>query len=457
MSRGSQQLVAYIALKHPLSIDLDQAEDELSLQRIGELRDHLKQTLPSYMLPRAWSLLPDIPLTRNGKIDRKALLATERHSTYQSQQQKLNSQQFVAPRNAIEEVLASIWLSVLNIEKVSVHDDFFNLGGLSFDAVRCLSLIKEQLNKTLSLGDMWECRTIARLATYMQKSRAGERRLVILGEGESASQYFMIHPGGGQVVGYYPLAERLTGTSLGISASARDIDNGGMKSIAFIAQRYIELIRRQQQRGPYTLIGWSSGSYIAFEIAFQLERLGEGVAGLFIIDAPAPLEHTPVLPMDMLKGFFEDLGLGLSIKLIDGFSLSSLDQKAQFARICDHFNQIQAVPLDREQLYPIFRVFSACVNASRDYDPLLMQVPESARSLVGVKKTHAPITVIRAQQGLVTEFARHPYQQELHWGWCQLSHSQVQGITLPGTHHTLLQAPQVAAVADCISRHSNQV
>ena len=481
--KKDKRLVAFVVLKNTTISTLGKAEKKCLLQNsIITFSEYLKKSLPSYMVPHAWALLAEIPLTRNGKIDRKALLAVDHNDRGESNQgksdqgksdqektcrkdgsQRASIQQVLPntinqqPRNAIEERLLTIWLRILNRESLSIYDDFFDLGGRSFDAVRCLALIKEQLGNTLSLGDIWEYRTIVRLAEYIGHNKDNSSPLIMLNDIRGKQPCFMIHPGGGQVVAYYPLAKYLHGPCLGLCALERDVDRDDMHSIEAIASRYTTLIRRQQKRGPYQLVGWSSGSYIAFEIAFQLEQLGELVNKLVIIDAPAPMQHLTISPMDMLKGFFEDLGLGLPISRIDALVVSGQDEKSQFTRICDDFNQTPTIHLSVDQLYPMFRVFSACVNASRNYDPLgICDRLVSQRVAQRVpKKVNASIVVIRAQEGVVTEFASHPYQEQLDWGWQYLTHTHIEATSILGTHHTILQEPQVNIVADYINKHSH--
>lgn len=449
-----KQLVAFIVPDDKALMVLDHDQKELFRQQTSNvLSSYLKEFLPNYMLPSVWALIPEVPLTANGKVDRKALLLMD-HGDYKFQHHKNINRPVLSPRTPTEKSLAAIWSIVLNLENLSINDDFFELGGRSFDAVRCVALIKEQLDRELSLGDMWEFRTISRLAEHIANDTDSHHRLVLLNEGGTERQYFMIHPGGGQVVGYYPLAEKLNGASFGLFALEADVNIGAMDSIEVIAKRYTSLIRNQQKQGPYTLIGWSSGSYIAFEIAFQLEQIGETVNEVIIIDAPAPMQHLPVQPIDMLKGFFEDLGLGLDVSNIDAFDISDIsveDEKKLFVNICDYFNSRQSIILDAGQLYPMFCVFRACVNASRNYNPLNLTFPSCSGSESKPKKISAPITVLRAQYGVVTEFSAHPYHDKLHWGWEYLTHGNTCAVSVCGTHHTLLQEPQVNTLADFLN------
>lgn len=135
-----------------------------------EIRDALRQRLPDYMVPSAVVLLETMPLTHNGKIDRRALAATDRERT--------TREEFVAPRNSIERKLAEIWSELLGIEQVdvndrfvvSIHDHFFDLGGHSLMAVRMFSRVREAFGVELPLNLIFtSAPTIAGLAQAIEQ------------------------------------------------------------------------------------------------------------------------------------------------------------------------------------------------------------------------------------------------------------------------------------------------
>jgi microcystin synthetase protein McyB len=126
----------------------------------GELRTWLRQRLPEYMVPSTFTVLDEFPLTPNGKVDRRALLAADGA-------QPRSEADFIAPRNAIEEALADIWTSVLGVERVGVNDNFFELGGHSLMATRVLSKVRAVFRIELPLKVIFECGTVAELALAM--------------------------------------------------------------------------------------------------------------------------------------------------------------------------------------------------------------------------------------------------------------------------------------------------
>jgi amino acid adenylation domain-containing protein len=151
---GDMCLVAYV-----VSADASLTDTEL-------LRTHLRERLPEYMRPAAYVLLEHLPLSANGKIDRKAL----REPEYGGDRA---GDTYVPPRNAIEEIVAEIWQDVLKVERVGVHDNFFELGGHSLLATQVLARLAKLLKIELPLRRMFEAPTIAELAIEVERVNQG--------------------------------------------------------------------------------------------------------------------------------------------------------------------------------------------------------------------------------------------------------------------------------------------
>ncbi|MGK7905412.1 MAG: amino acid adenylation domain-containing protein [Hormoscilla sp.] len=132
----------------------------------SELRPFLKKKLPDYMVPTAFVSLEVMPLTPNGKIDRRALPVPDRAS--QSELEGI----FVAPRTPVEEEIARIWAEVLGIERVGIHDNFFKLGGYSLLVTQVLSRVREAFQVELPLREIFEAPTVAAQALVIEKSQA---------------------------------------------------------------------------------------------------------------------------------------------------------------------------------------------------------------------------------------------------------------------------------------------
>ncbi|MCU7244372.1 MAG: amino acid adenylation domain-containing protein [Microcystis aeruginosa WS75] len=134
---------------HPL-------RSKLNSKLIPQLRSYLQKQLPEYMIPHAFVQLDSIPLTNNGKIDRRALPSPSYNSLR-------NSENFVAPCTPLEEILALIWAEVLGIEEVGIHDNFFELGGDSIRAIQVIAKAR-QMGFHFSLPQLLQHQTIQELA-----------------------------------------------------------------------------------------------------------------------------------------------------------------------------------------------------------------------------------------------------------------------------------------------------
>ena len=142
---GDKRLVAYLLY------------EGASAPGIAELREHLKEKLPGYMVPTAFVELEAFPLTPNGKVDRKALPAPD-------QERRDLENDFVAPRSPIEETVADIWRRVLGVERVGVHDSFFEIGGHSLMATKVVSRLHDAFGIEVSLLTFFESPTVAEIA-----------------------------------------------------------------------------------------------------------------------------------------------------------------------------------------------------------------------------------------------------------------------------------------------------
>ncbi|HEY4932224.1 MAG TPA: amino acid adenylation domain-containing protein [Terriglobales bacterium] len=146
--RGDKRLLAYVVA------DRDQNNSP------EELRAHLKQQLPEFMVPSAIVLLPRIPLTANGKIDRQALPEPE----------AVETKSYIAPKTATEESVAKIWADVLRRDRISTDDNFFDLGGHSLLATQVISRMREQFRIELPIRALFESPTVSGLAEAIDGS-----------------------------------------------------------------------------------------------------------------------------------------------------------------------------------------------------------------------------------------------------------------------------------------------
>ncbi|MGH3784125.1 MAG: AMP-binding enzyme, partial [Pseudonocardiaceae bacterium] len=158
---GLKRLVAYVVPADGALVDLT------------GLRAHLTTTLPHYMVPSSFVVLDELPLTRNGKLDRKALPALELGVA--------GGVDYVAPRNEAETVLAEIWSEVLGMKQVGVHDNFFELGGDSLHSMQLTSRTKAAFGIALTLRDVLTALTVSALAELVEEKILSELEQVAVG------------------------------------------------------------------------------------------------------------------------------------------------------------------------------------------------------------------------------------------------------------------------------------
>ena len=138
-------------------------ERERRVVSSSELRSYLEERLPEYMIPAAFVMMEELPLTEHGKVDRRALPEPDRARPELEKD-------FVAPRTDTEEVLASIWSRVLGVERVGIHDNFFDLGGDSIRSIQVLSLAQER-GLSLTVQQLFQYQTIHGLAQNIRTSQ----------------------------------------------------------------------------------------------------------------------------------------------------------------------------------------------------------------------------------------------------------------------------------------------
>ncbi len=404
------------------------------------LRGFLAGRLPGYLVPDQVTVLDGLPLTGNGKLDRRALETVEPEQRVQ--------QPYVAPRNPVESALAGMWESVLSTGPVGVHDDFFELGGQSFAALRVIGLIAQRWGRRIPLGTLLEGPTVARLAERVQAPDAGWSPMVALRETGDGGPWFLVHPAGGDVMCYRRLADRLAAPCYAFQAAGPASGQQPLGSVEELAEEYLRHLLAVQPGGPYLLGGWSSGAVIAFELARRLELRGEPVERLVVIDAPAPVTPHDIDEMSLLLWYLEDLDLGFQPGLPTEAEVAALAAAAgpeQFARALElgarHGLSAAgpgAADLDAASLAATFAVFRSVVRACHRYRPA---------------RIAADVTVLRAGQGRVTEFDHHPHEGSADWGWASLTSGRVATATVAGgTHHTLLGEHHAGTVAGAISR-----
>ncbi|KQU03086.1 hypothetical protein ASG56_20060 [Rhodococcus sp. Leaf7] len=286
---GDTALVSYV-LRHSHS-----AVDAASLRR------HLQERLPAYMVPQSITLLDELPLTAVGKLDRRALPAPVFAVNGEHRE----------PVTETERAVCAIYQDVLGAHGVGLDDNFFELGGTSLVGTRVVARLEEALGATVPMQWLFTDSTPAALAQRIDENAhlsadevtataTGSLEMVLpLRPQGTASPVFCIHPAFGLSWSYSGLLAHVDADQpvYGLQSpviSGRTEEFGTMEELA---RYYVREIRSIQPHGPYNLLGWSLGGLIAHAMTVELQRVGEKVGTLTMLDsyvlADEYLESTP--------------------------------------------------------------------------------------------------------------------------------------------------------------------
>ncbi|MEM7425292.1 MAG: amino acid adenylation domain-containing protein, partial [Pseudomonadota bacterium] len=318
---GEKRLVAYVVAKE-------------AGPSAAELKGHLSQDLPDYMVPTAWVVLDALPLTPNGKVDRGALPAPQ-------QSDLALTGAYVAPRNATEKLLADIWAEVLCVDQVSVEDNFFDLGGHSLLVTQVVSRLAEKTGIELPMSLHFQLPTVAALSArlsdggpvltfrssgsaarglqhdndaFVQRNRlsvdgilGNQLNIVKTWEGSRSGSDSLIvtrNCSGSRQALFWCLQSdqelRSLADHLGADQPLHGMRSGHLimeytdGNVSGLAGRYVEEMVALQPVGAFLLGGNCQGGIIAREIAGQLRELGREVALLFLMEmADFPVYDAP--------------------------------------------------------------------------------------------------------------------------------------------------------------------
>jgi amino acid adenylation domain-containing protein len=247
----------------------------------SQLKSHLQDRLPDYMLPATFVEIEKLPLTSSGKIDRRGLPAPD------DSRPDLETG-YAIPRNPIEQQLASIWSEVLGIQEIGIHDNFFVLGGHSLLAVRLFASIEKSFGRRLPLAALFQHGTVGHLAELLVELRPETDIATVLSlqpEGDGRPLFMMPTIAGGAMVSR-ALFECLDGRfpifGLQLSLAPQNLEQ--IQDFRTTAGCLVAALRKFQPQGPYALAGFSFGGMMAFEVASQLKEMGEEVDLLAVID-----------------------------------------------------------------------------------------------------------------------------------------------------------------------------
>ena len=424
---AEKRLVAYFVPTDPRHIPL-----------VGDLRNTLNERLPNYMIPSAFAMVERMPLTANGKIDRKALILS--NSTVLSGEALVE-----APRDSVEATLVQIWEQLLEVHPVGIRSSFFDLGGYSLLVVKLFAQINKTFHRSLPIAAIFGSPTIEQLATLIRgkaigtasvhasQNMVGETSTIVpLQPNGSGTPLFFVHGVLGDVVRYYHLAMQIGADHpiYGIQSQSLLTGQPGLLRLEDQAAYYVSEIRRIQPTGPYYLLGYCFGGKVAFEIAHQLHALGERVGLLGLLDA-------------------WQLDWVVRIRRMGYVRLSFGRRVAQFM---GNFRPLS--PLKKVAYLPgrvVIRVLPWIYSVAPSFGfrsvPSFMKRPEDINRAAGMnyrlRPWHGPVTLFRAA---IQPDPRMP--RDL--GWTPFAEAGVEVHEVPGDHDLMFQEPNIRILAERI-------
>jgi amino acid adenylation domain-containing protein len=246
-----------------------------------DLRDHLRSRLPAHALPATLDVVESLPMTRSGKPDRAAL---ERLSG-----DGAPSRAPVPPRAGVEARLAVLWSRLLGRARIGALDDFFDLGGHSLLAIDLTLAIERELGRTIAVASVFAAPRLRDLAGRLEGELASGSAVPLKATGTRAP-FFCVPGQGGIALSLRDVARHFPPDQpvYGFQAPGLEGERAPLARLDSLAQHYVTALRAVQPTGPYYLGGYCVGGAIAWEMARQLEKAGERVALLTLIDTPFP-------------------------------------------------------------------------------------------------------------------------------------------------------------------------
>lgn len=400
----------------------------------SDLRNFLKQRLPDYMLPAAFVMLKEFPLTASGKINRLTLPPA---ASLRSQPARI-----AKPQTTLESLLLEIWSDVLGVP-LGVDDNFFEYGGHSLMAVRLFAEIEKRLGHRFPLAVLFQAPTVAQLADVIERDSDHHwTSLVPIQPKGGAAPFFCVHGLGGNVLEFYDLARHLGPEQpfYGLQSQGLQGKQPPHTTIGQMAAHYLKELREVQPHGPYLIGGRSLGGTIAFEMACQLRAQGEEISLLALLDA-YPSGYAKLLPAITQP----ETRFGRAANRIENH-FRNLRRLTVAGKISYLFSKARYAP-QKVKSFVWRRIHRMYGNLNRDLPRLLRDVAEF-NSLAA--RNYTP----QSYDGKVTLFwaSGDLRAYDVVEGWRVLASGGVEVHEVPGNHLNIVKEPHVADLARKLSR-----
>ncbi|MFE2581866.1 amino acid adenylation domain-containing protein [Streptomyces sp. NPDC059378] len=412
-------------------------------QQVPAVRAHLGTLLPSYMIPSYFVVLDELPLTSSGKVDWRRLPAPDLSRTGE----EAGDETLTATERAL---LRDVLAPLLHDDRIGVRDDFFLAGGNSLQAVQLMSAINRRFGVEIALGDFFASPTVAHLAATVDTVRAargdeagdpldalespsgqkaapdGDRAPVVM-RASGPAQAILLHPSGGALFCYIPLARALregVGVS-GFAADPRDALVAPQDALTATATRIAHALLEAGPPSSYCLAGWSYGGVLAFEVARQIEHKTGQQPPLVLLDAAYDEDRVPLDEATVRQRFVHDVARltgrdGPRVRaVLDDPAVGAADVKESLTRLGVETG------LTGQELASRFETFRSCALSMQAYRP--------------PGPYGGPVTLLTATPHLAME------EQ-----WRTVCTGPFRAESVPGDHYTLFTEPALSRVVAAI-------
>ena len=396
----------------------------------GNLRAALERQLPRNMVPTFFVWLDAMPMTPNGKLDRKALPAPMREEDHSPDHQM--------PQTRLECDIAAIWEELLSMSPIDIRTDFFDLGGDSLALISLFAAIEARFGRRLTVDVLSGGLTVAGLAQILAQREPQQENLdpvVVLQPLGDHPPFFCVHGIGGDLLHLHRLAMRM-GTDRPFFGLRRTPEARPTDTISQIAARYVKALLARQPAGPFYLGGHSFGATVAYEMALQLSEQGHDIGLLAIIDQRKPgwrLTVRQALPF---------------LHLIILRMLAQLRDELRQARPIDRLRMIRRTLSLWSRRALGYRATHLMFDFSRMDTEQMAFYEGGLRALLDYRPRPAPIKIslFRAKVPSLSNLAL-----DSTLGWNELGGSDVRVHVVPGNHGSMMTEPMVRELAKAIS------
>ncbi|MDN3579773.1 non-ribosomal peptide synthetase [Mucilaginibacter flavus] len=413
---GNPRLVAYVIVNETIP--------EATLKAQFEAwQKGLLDVLPEYMVPDDFVLMEVIPITPNGKIDRKALPKPDYGDIKRTGD-------FIAPRTENEKLVAEIWQELMGIKSISIGDNFFELGGRSLVAVQIMARIEKETGKRLPLATLFEHATIEKLAARLDIDPASItwESLVPIKPTGSKMPLYIVHGAGLNVLLFNALAMNMDADQpvYGLQAKGLNGIDEPLDVMEEIAANYIAEIVAKNPDGPYALAGYSLGGIIAYEMAKQLMAAGKEVKMLAMFDTYADLStaHDPAMKRAINKGVLLLKQIGHTFVLLAEDPKRTIEYKSLILK---------------RRIIKLFWKLAPGKDQKKEgffaYDNEIDEASEKALRNYVITPLNIAIELFRAKK-------RTFYMADFEFlGWTPFAKKGVHVHEIPGEHNTIFAPP----------------